>query len=185
MPVCGCDGQTYGNTCEAHASRVSVEYDGPCVDGCGGIAGASCAATQWCDFDDDSVCGAADRLGVCRPRPIVCGLIADPVCGCDGQSYPNPCEAAAAGTDVAWEGACEEPEPTACGGRLGETCGADAFCDFARDGCDSADATGVCAPRPDGCTLEYRPVCGCDGVTYGNLCAAHVAGVDAARSGPC
>lgn len=30
-PVCGLDGQTYGNRCEAEAQAgVAIEYDGPC-----------------------------------------------------------------------------------------------------------------------------------------------------------
>lgn len=87
---------------------------------------------------------------------------------------------------AACQSACEESaQPVSCGGWSGATCEADEFCDFASDGCDFADASGVCEPRPEVCDDIYAPVCGCDGVTYPNLCEAQAAGVDAASSGAC
>lgn len=72
---------------------------------CGGLVGRGCGATEYCEWEPDS-CGAADELGVCRARPAVCPDVWSPVCGCDGQTYGNDCEAHAHGVDVAATGEC-------------------------------------------------------------------------------
>lgn len=187
-PVCGCDGQTYGNDCQANAAGVSVDYEGECASqeqACGGLLGLSCDAGEYCNYEPEANCGRADATGTCAPQPEFCTEQYQPVCGCDGQTYGNACKAAEAGVSVEFEGECQ-PQERLCGGLLGLTCDEGEFCAFGpEDFCGAADATGVCTPRPQACTQQFDPVCGCDGETYGNACSANSAGVSVASDGAC
>ena len=51
------------------------------------------------------------EAGECKKRPQICTHQYDPVCGCDANSYPNRCHAAAAGVNVDHKGACRGKRP--------------------------------------------------------------------------
>ena len=110
-PVCSCDGQTHGNECEAAAAGASIAHEGECSDEqkCGGFQGLQCADNEFCEYENGT-CDHADLEGVCRERPQACPDILAPVCGCDGETHSNKCDANAAGVSVAHDGACEDAQ---------------------------------------------------------------------------
>lgn len=74
-----------------------------------------------------------------------------------------------------------------CGGIAGFACEKEGdFCDYKPGECrEIADAAGLCRERPGICTMQYDPVCGCDGRTYSNACVAATKGVSVAHAGTC
>lgn len=170
-PVCGCDGKTYSNSCEAGYAGVNIAYEGACNIVCS--SNDDCGENSYCS----KAVGDCNGTGTCSERPSFCPDLYDPVCGCDGNTYANSCDAAYAGVNVSASGACDD----ACTNN--GDCASGSFCSKATGDCSG---TGTCKDMPTaGCPQDYTPVCGCDGITYSNSCEADAAGVSIDYTGTC
>ncbi|MGC9042390.1 MAG: hypothetical protein ACP5KG_00895 [Myxococcota bacterium] len=137
-PVCGSDGVTYGNECFARCAGVMVEYSGDCKGDCecytssNGKCGIDFKCNPGFECRDDGSCCKCENTckkgfecnsdqdcpigvdgyqcinGCCQLIGCACPLYYSPVCGKNGVTYGNECEAKCAGTEIAYYGECKQ-----------------------------------------------------------------------------
>jgi hypothetical protein len=125
MPVCGVDGRTYGNGCEARCAHVEIAYEGECKNDCpvethirnfAGECVPKCYGPEQCG--DEQHCNAAE---VCQQDP------ACPECDvCVGWCVPPAGDCRTNGCEAGWtcdycqtsdggaEWICLSPDAGAC-----------------------------------------------------------------------
>jgi hypothetical protein len=97
---------TDGGTPPADAAPLDGEGENP-TDQC--TKTSDCAVQEYC-----AKAACADLYGQCLPRPFGCWDAEQPVCGCDGINYWNPCTAALHGINVRHLGSCNANEAFVC-----------------------------------------------------------------------
>ncbi len=189
-PVCGCDTVTYQNACVARYKYGIIKYTNgacPCIKpifgkpfkqidssivcnearvnpvcGCNGITYKSrCIAEVYNDVRryTKGICRCIEKDSIDLFYP--CKYVYDPICGCDSITFFNYCVA------LHYNGMSPygrvKPGPCQC------------------------SAPNLINPNEE-CNPEhvYKPVCGCDSVTYANKCVAlYYAGVTSWTPGWC
>lgn len=196
-PVCGVDGSTYQNLCQAKFNDIQVFHEGECI------------RDFQCPEEFDPVCGedgdtyfnachaknvniAIRHDGSCNEQPPVevCTLQYEPVCGVDGNTYSNSCHARIAKVEMKHEGICDDGKPQeVCPEQFDPVCGIDG--DTYYNSCHAKLANiaivrdGYCDETKPLCDDPYAPVCGVDGKSYWSACDARVGGIAIRHEGDC
>lgn len=100
-------GSSDASTSDAGSSDAASDAGDAELLGCG-APGVTCADGDFCERSF-GLCGVSDNAGICVSEDLCWVYPSDAprdVCGCNGTTYANPCQAQRAGQSVDYDGAC-------------------------------------------------------------------------------